>query len=80
MSGDQPAGPAAHGTVRNRTIARKALQHANDRAGEALTETYPATMALVGIGYALLDVADALREGTIYQRASEPPRPRRSFP
>jgi hypothetical protein len=45
----------------NRTIAEQALRTANDKSGEALIEDYPATMALVGIGYALLALADTIK-------------------
>lgn len=48
----------------NRQSALDSLAHANDRGGEAQPGDYPAVMALVGIGHALLDVADAIREQT----------------
>lgn len=46
----------------SRQTARDALREANHHAIDAQTGDYPATMALVGIGYALLDLGDAIRE------------------
>jgi hypothetical protein len=40
--------------------ARKIVTQADRLAGNALAEDYPLTMAAVGIGYALLAVADTL--------------------
>ena len=46
----------------NRESARQALRTANHDAGEAESEDYPGTVALIGVGYAILDVADAIRD------------------
>jgi len=48
--------------VTNRHAALDALRDASAHAGEAQAGDYPATMALIGIGHALLDVAAATRE------------------
>ena len=53
----------------NRENAIDSLDGANDNAGDAKREHYAATSALMGIGYSLLDVADAIREG-VRSRAS----------
>ncbi len=43
----------------NKATAKAALRIANDHAGEATVYGYPAAWSLVGIGYALLALADA---------------------
>ena len=48
----------------HREIAIKTLGNADDHAGEAQADDYPATVALTGIGYAMLEVADAIRDQT----------------
>ncbi len=48
-------------TKDNRAIAEAALQTANDHAGDTRPEDYGAAMALVGIGYALLALADGVK-------------------
>jgi len=48
----------------HREIAIKTLGNADDHAGEAQADDYPATVALTGIGYALLEIADAVRDLT----------------
>lgn len=53
--------------VSNRDDAREFLESADAHAGDASTSDYPATSALIGIGYALLDAADAIRERTASQ-------------
>ncbi len=46
----------------NRDTARAALREANQQAGNAEAGDYPSVMALTGIGCAMLDVADAIRD------------------
>lgn len=49
----------------NRDIARAALHEAKDNAGfmaDAGNKNYAAVMAAAGLGYAMLDVADAIRD------------------
>ncbi|MGH3220033.1 MAG: hypothetical protein ACRDPY_15235 [Streptosporangiaceae bacterium] len=52
--------PAEHPDARAQAGA--ALDQADALAGEALTPHFPATMAFIGIGRALLDVGAAIRE------------------
>lgn len=48
----------------NEESARESLHHAENVSGEALVNEYSSTMALIGIGYAILAVADAIRDRT----------------
>lgn len=44
----------------NHREACESLSAANDAAGDTLRENYSATSALIGIGYALLALADTI--------------------
>ena len=46
----------------NREQARDALATADQNAGNSQVGDYSAAMALIGIGYAILDAADAIRD------------------
>ena len=48
----------------SRQTARDALREANHHATAAEMGNYPITMALVGIGYALLAITDAIHQQT----------------
>lgn len=52
-----------------RRIALEAAQTANDRAGEALSPNYPATMALVSIAYSLASLTESEVEAAQAQAA-----------
>lgn len=51
----------------SRQTARTALNQANQHAAENPAGT---TMALVGIGYALLDIADAVRQAAMIDESA----------
>jgi hypothetical protein len=48
----------------HRKTALDNLDDAETQAGNAKTNDYAVTVAAIGIGYALLDIADAVREQT----------------
>jgi hypothetical protein len=50
--------------VSARDQAAALLEQADTQTGDALQSQYAATVALVGIGYALLEVADAIHQQT----------------
>ena len=55
-------------SVSNRDNARDLLETADARAGDPMAESYSATTAaLIGIGYSVLDLADAIREQSAKQ-------------
>ena len=49
----------------NREKASENLNQAENVIGETLVNDFPATAALIGIGYALLELADAERDRTM---------------
>lgn len=51
----------------NRDAASEFLESADAHAGDAKANDYSATSALIGIGYSLLEVADAIRDRTATQ-------------
>jgi hypothetical protein len=54
-------------TGTNRKTAQEFLASADETVGNVQADVYTEASALIGIGYALLDVADAIRDQTARQ-------------